>query len=235
MIMNRHFVLLISIFFIFLIYVGIFAKENEFFDKGLLLYKEKEFRLAALHLEEAKKFDFENSDIYFFLGNTYYELDDLDSAILNYTRGMDYTDKKGIFFYNLGNCYYLKRNYTFSSEMYTKAISYDPTIVDSYLNSGNAYYKIGDYENTIIQWETYLKKYPQTPQYEKIEKAIAYLRGELESPDGQRKQIDEKTGLDIDLFNETLRELDRLVQSTENVLEQSEKPVDDLSSEEIER
>ena len=43
------------------------------------------------------------------------------------------------------------------------------------------------------------------------------------------------TGLDQALLEEVLSDLDRLTNSTENIMELSEKPVDDLSIEDIER
>jgi tetratricopeptide (TPR) repeat protein len=210
-----------------------YAIESEYFQRGLGHYQKGEFELAIVTFEEAKREDSRNSLIYFYLGNSYYQLDDLDAAILNYTDGLNYSDNKGIFFYNLGNCYFLKGNFNFSTEMYTKAVVHNPTLYDSYLNAGNAQYLENNFGETIFHWETYLEKYPQTPQYEKIVRAIAYLRGELEK--SEPSNIDEKTGLDIDLLNEVLSDLNQFVNRTENIMEVSEEPVDDLSIEEIER
>ncbi len=233
--MKLRYIPILSILILFNLFFGIYASESEFFNKGLSYYQKNEFELASAHLEEAKKIDSSNPKIYFYLGNIYYQINELDKAILNYTTGLDFTDKKGAFFYNLGNCYFLKQNYKFSTEMYSQAVLYDPSLYDSYLNAGNAYYKAGDYIKTIIQWETYLEKYPETPQYDNIEKAIAYLREELEKPKPPPKEINEKTGLDKDLMDEVMGELDKLINRTENVLETSEEAIDDLSIQEIER
>jgi tetratricopeptide (TPR) repeat protein len=211
------------------------ASESEYFNRGLTYYQGNQFELAAANLEEAKRVEPRNELVYFYLGNAYYQLNDLDNAIITYTAGLSYADNKGIFFYNLGNCYYLKGNYEFSTEMYDKALSHDPTLYESYLNAGNAYYKAGNIEKTIFKWETYLEKYPETPQYENIERAIAYLREELGYGEETPSNVDETTGLDVDLLNEVMSDLDRLTNSTENIMEMSEKPVDDLSIEDIER
>ncbi|UCB44516.1 MAG: tetratricopeptide repeat protein [Spirochaetota bacterium] len=227
--------ILLSIFFILTLFFGTYAADNELLDRGLSYYQNQEFVLASAHFEEAKKIDPQNSKIYFYLGNTYYQLNELDSAIVNYTQGLDYTDKKGHFFFNLGNCYFLKENYEFASEMYSQAALYDSTIYDSYLNAGNAYYNTGDYAKTIIQWETYLEKNPTTPQYKNIEKAIAYLREELERSIKDLEGTDKETGLDEDLLEDVLKDLNGLLNRTRNVLETSEKPIDDLTSEGIER
>ncbi len=229
---NLYHLIIIIVFFASVI--DIFATENEYFKKGLAHYTKGEFQLAAASFEEAKNVDAMNPQVYFYLGNSYYELNELDKAILNFTAGLNFTENKGIYFYNLANCYYLKGNYDFSAQMYKKAVHYDANLYDSYLNAGNAYYKEGNYSDTIIQWETYLKKNPQTPQYENIQKAIAYLKGEIQQPHSD-KNVDEKTGIDPDLLNDVLSDLDKLVNSTENILETSEKPVDDLSVEGIER
>jgi len=231
--MKKYLIPLFMSFFTFNIFFGIYALDNEFFQKGLSSYQTSEFQLAIAHFKEAKTFDPKNPLNYFYLGNSYFQLNDLDNAILNYTTGLNFTEEKGIFFYNLGNCYYMKGNFDFSTEMYAKAIMNDPTLFDSHLNSGNAYYQSGDYANTIVQWETYLKKYPQTPQYENIEKAIAYLREELKNP-GSLKGI-KGEGLDEDLLGDVLGDLEDLINRTENIMEMSEKPIDDLSSEDIER
>jgi tetratricopeptide (TPR) repeat protein len=233
--MKQGIKIFITIFCSFFIFFGIYAAENEFLNKGLSYYQNKEFELSSAHLEEAKKLEPRNSNIYFYLGNSYYQMNELDSAIVNYTAGLDYAEKKGPFFYNLGNCYFLKDNFKFSSDMYAQAILHDPLLFDSYLNAGNAYYRSGDYAKTIIHWETYLEKYPQTPQYESIEKAIAYLREEIERQAAEQRGIDAETGLDVDLLGDVLEDLEGLINRTENLLETSEKAVDDLSIEEIER
>jgi tetratricopeptide (TPR) repeat protein len=219
-------------FLLFIFYFGLCLANNEFFQRGLRYYQEGEFQIAVAHLEEAKKASPREPLIYFYLGNSYYELKDVDSAILNFTAGLNFTDKKGVYFYNLGNCYFLKGNYDFAAEMYAKASQNDPTLYDSYLNAGNAFYKKGDIPKTIVQWETYLTVYPETPQYVKIERAIAYLKGELVAA------ADEQTAqrkLEEDLLSEVLSDLEELINRTENVMESSEAPIDDLRSEEIER
>ena len=220
---------------VFSIYFGIYASENEFLSKGLSYYRKNEFELASAHLEEAKKLEPRNSKIYFYLGNSYYQMKELDSAIVSFTAGLDYAGNKGPFFFNLGNCYFLKENYKFSSDMYSQAILHDPLLFESHLNAGNAYYKSKDYVKTIAQWEMYLEKKPDTPQYRNIEKAIAYLREELEKKAREESGTNGTTGLDSDLLGDVLEDLEGLINRTENLLETSEKPIDDLSSEEIER
>jgi len=233
---RRYTILLTFIFTLTLVLtVWPVSAESEFYQKGLSHYQKGEFELAIASFEEAKRAEPRNALIYFYQGNSYYQLNDLDNAIITFTAGLGYTEDKGIFFYNLGNCYYLKGNYQFSTEMYDKALVYDPTLYDSYLNAGNAFYRAGNYEKTIVRWETYLEKYPETPQYENIRRAIAYLRGELTGGKGTPSNIDETTGLDQDLMDEVMSDLDRLLNSTENIMEKSEKPVDDLSIEGIER
>jgi len=231
--MKKSLCSLLVFFFTFSIYFGIYALDNEFFQKGLSYYQTSDFQLAIAHFKEAKTLEPNNSLNYFYLGNSYFQLDDLDNAILSYTTGLNFTEEKGIFFYNLGNCYFLKGNFDFSTEMYAKAIMNDPALFDSHLNAGNAYYQSGDYANTIVQWETYLKKYPQTPQYENIEKAIAYLRQELKNPGSLAGSQDKE--LDEELLSDVLGDLEDLINRTENVMEMSEEPIDDLSSEDIER
>jgi tetratricopeptide (TPR) repeat protein len=234
--MNRHLYITAALFLTLTSLQSIgFAAVNVAYERGLTHYQNGDFELAIASFEEAKQAEPRNSLIYFYQGNAYYQLQDLDNAIIAFTAGLGYTEDKGIFFYNLGNCYYLKGNYEFSTEMYTKALAYDPTLYDSYLNAGNAYYKAGNIEKTISRWETYLQKYPETPQYENIERAIAYLRGELNTTDGNTDHVEDNTGLDQALLEEVLSDLDRLTNSTENIMEVSEKPVDDLSIEDIER
>ena len=230
--MKKYAIFCSVLVFPFIIYFGIYADDNEFFKRGLQYYQNNEFQLAVANFEESKKLNPNESLNYFYLGNSFYQLNDLDNAILNYTAGLNFTDKKGIFFYNLGNCYFLKGNYSFSTEMYSKAIINNPALLDSYLNSGNAYYKMKDYAQTIVQWETYLEKYPETSQYENIEKAIAYLREELQNTSAQ----DSETGdINEDLLDDVLSDLEELISRTENVMEVSEAPIDDLTSEGIER
>jgi len=211
------------------------AADSAYFNRGLNFYQDNQFGLAVANFEEAKRIEPQNGLVYFYLGNAYYQLNDLDNAIITYTAGLSHAENKGVFFYNLGNCYYLKGTYEFSTEMYDKALFHDPMLYDSYLNAGNAYYRAGNIEKTILKWETYLEKYPETPQYQNIERAIAYLREELGNGEAVPSNVDETTGLDADLLSEVMSDLDRLTNSTENVMEMSEKPVDDLSIEDIER
>ncbi|MBN2324096.1 MAG: tetratricopeptide repeat protein [Spirochaetes bacterium] len=217
------------------IFVGTYAAESEFLRKGISYYQSEEYELAAAHLEEAKKAEPRNPKVYFILGNSYFQLDELDSAIVNYTAGLDYAKNKGPFFLNLGNCYYLKNNYQFATDMYAQAVLNDPALFDAYLNAGNAYLQSKEYQKTIIQWETFLEKDPKTPQYDKIEKAIAYLREEVKRQEAAKLGKDSKTGLDTGLLDDVLKDLEGLINRTQNVLETSEKPVDDLTREELER
>jgi tetratricopeptide (TPR) repeat protein len=213
-------------------YFGICQADDEVFQRGLTYYQNGEFHLAAATFEQVKKSSPKESLVYFYLGNSYYQLNDLDNAILNFTTGLNFTEKKGVFFYNLGNCYFLKNNYDFAAEMYAKAIQNNPSLFDAYLNAGNAFYKKGDIPQTIIQWETYLRVYPETPQYVRIEKAIAYLKQGLGGVSSSQK---DKNELDTALMDEVLGDLEELINRTENVMETSEAPIDDLSKEEIER
>jgi tetratricopeptide (TPR) repeat protein len=230
--MSKLPILLPLFFLLSFIFFGICQADDEFFQKGLTYYQNREFQLAAATLEQSKKIAPREPLVYFYLGNCYYQLGDLDAAIMNFTAGLNFADNKGVFFYNLGNCYFLKENYEFAVEMYTKAIQYDPALFDSYLNAGNAAYKEGDIPQTIIQWETYLRVYPQTPQYEKIQKALAYLRGELS---GSAAAQAGKEEMEQALLEDVLSDLEELINRTENVMETSEKPIDDLTKEEIER
>jgi tetratricopeptide (TPR) repeat protein len=216
-----------------LLTAGVHAAETDYFRKGLSYYQRGEFELAAALFEEAKRAEPRNPLVYFYLGNVYYQLKELDKSIVSFTTGLDLTEKKGPFFYNLGNCYFLKGNYEFSADMYAKAVASDPTLYDSHLNAGNAYYKKGNFAGTIIQWETYLAKYPETPQYENIEKAIAYLKEELskQSAGGSGAASSPQN----DFLKEVMSDLDSLLNRTENVMEMSEKPIDDLTKEDIER
>jgi tetratricopeptide (TPR) repeat protein len=214
---------------------GAYAAETNYFAKGLVYYQNGEFQLAAALLEEAKRAEPRNPNVFFYLGNVYYQLKELDKSIVSFTTGLDLTDKKGPFFYNLGNCYFLKGNYDFAAEMYAKAAAMDPTLYDSHLNAGNAYYKKGNFADTIIQWETYLAKYPETPQYENIEKAIAYLKEELLKQSMGGVGAGAASSSQNDQLDEVMSDLESLLNRTENVMEVSEKPIDDLTKEDIER
>lgn len=223
------FFLSIAVFFIFF---DSFGADMEPFQRGLRHYADGDFEVAASYLEEAKHRQSRNDRVYFYLGNVYFQLDRLDDAIINYTTGLNFAERKGRFFYNLGNCYYLKKNYSFAADMYSKALEHDPGLVQSHLNAGNAFYRMGEYEDTVSQWETYLAKDPQTPQYAEIKKAIAYLKDRLAS--GPGTEVD-AAAADQELMNEVMRDLDQLVESTRSIMETSEKPVDDLTVEGIER
>jgi tetratricopeptide (TPR) repeat protein len=212
------------------IYFDTFGAESEPFRQGLSLYAKGEFEMAALRLEEAKNIESRNPRTYFYLGNVYFQLNQLDQAIINYSAGLSFAENKGDFFYNLGNCYYEKENYLFATDMYSKAVEHNGELVDAHLHAGMAFYQAGDYPNTISQWETYLNKYPHSPQYDEVERAIALLKGKA-----TETSPESGVGPDQELMDEVLSDLDSLVDSTENIMEGSEQAVDDLSIEGIER
>lgn len=224
----RFFISITALF----IFFDSFAADTDPFQRGLHLYGNGDFQAAVSYMEEARQREPRNPQVYFYLGNSYFQLDQLDEAIITYTAGLSFAANKGRFFYNLGNCYYLKNNYAFAADMYAKALEHDPELVQSHLNAGNAFYRMGAYRDTIVQWETYLAKNPRTPQYAEIKKAIAYLKGRPDS--GQEAGVD-AGGVDNELMDEVMRDLDQLVESTRNIMETSEKPVDDLTIEGIER
>ena len=91
--MKRYLIPFLVSFFTFNIFFGIYALDNEFFQKGLSYYQTSEYQLAIAHFKEAKTLEPNNPLNYFYLGNSYFQLNDLDNAILNYTTGLNFTEE----------------------------------------------------------------------------------------------------------------------------------------------
>jgi tetratricopeptide (TPR) repeat protein len=78
------------------------------------------------------------------LANSYYLLNDLDNAIVNYKKALELNPQKVEAYYNLGNSYCTKENFNDAIDYYTKAISLDPMHEPAVYNLGYAYHRVGD-------------------------------------------------------------------------------------------
>ncbi len=82
-------------------------------------------------------------------GNEFYEKEDFDTAIYNYTKAIDKNPSYTAAFNNRGIAYDDKGDYDTAIRDYTKTIELDPNYTAAFYNRGIAYKNKGDYDAAI--------------------------------------------------------------------------------------
>ncbi|MDD5109474.1 MAG: tetratricopeptide repeat protein [Candidatus Omnitrophica bacterium] len=85
-------------------------------------------------------------------GYTYASKGDLDRAITDYNKGIEFDPSLAMSFYNRGNAYQNKGDFDRAISDYNKAIEIDPKYLDAYNNRGNAYQNKGDFDRAISDY-----------------------------------------------------------------------------------
>ena len=94
-------------------------------EKGISAYDKQEYETALKHFTDAQVKAPDQAEIYYNIGNTYYQLQDYDAAIDNYTQALNTTDDtlKQKVRYNLGNARFRKQQIKDAISAYEDALT----------------------------------------------------------------------------------------------------------------
>jgi tetratricopeptide (TPR) repeat protein len=120
-------------------------------------------------------------EVYYSLGNAYYLLNDIDSAISNYILAVkDKDNMKVETFYSLGNVLCLKNKYKEAIMCYKQSIKYDPDNGEIYYNLGNCYFIMGDKKKAIARYQEAIEK-----NYNTDEVKVSLIRAMIHSEENE--------------------------------------------------
>lgn len=153
------------------------TKEDDLFKKAVKYFYQQKFEMAEVMLQEELKNNPENRKAYSYLGDIFLKKKRYDGALELYRKAIDIDPKSAEDYFRMGQIYYYKKNGPMAIENFRKAFGLNENIKFSYYHIGLSYLMLQrDKQNTIANWETYLKIAPEDPQYEKIRRAIELLR-----------------------------------------------------------
>ena len=153
------------------------GEEDDTFRKAVKYFFQRKFEMAELLLQESIKKNPENQAAYNYLGDIFLMKKQFDGALSLYQKALDLDPGNAENYFRLGQIFYYKKIGMMSIDNFKKSVDLDPKIKFAHYHMGLSYLMLmRDKENTIKNWETYLRLAPEDPQYEKIKRAIELLR-----------------------------------------------------------
>lgn len=152
-------------------------KDDDTFKKAVKYFYQQKFEMAEIMLQEELKRNPENHQAYSYLGDIFLKKKRYDGALELYRKAVDINPKSGEDYFRMGQVFYYKKEGTQAIDNFRRAYALDPKLKFSYYHVGLSYLiLIRDKQNTITNWENYLKIAPEDPQYERIRRAIELLK-----------------------------------------------------------
>ena len=179
------------------------------FKKAQKYFFQRKYEMAELLLQESLKKNPENQLAYSYLGDIFLNKKRYDGAIHLYKKALDINPNNAENYFRLGQIYYYKKMGNPAIENYRKSLELDESLKFSYYQIGLTYLMLlRDKQNTITNWETYLVKAPEDPQYEKIRRVIELLKDPnfIIPPEGSEISIEEALHLGGSVLKNTERD-----------------------------
>jgi len=192
--------------------VWCFAQSN--FSRGEDLFMQNKPKEAAAWLENSISEDPDDVMAYLYLGIVYEQTDRNDEAIAVYRqiigRAGSLTANVAN---NLGNVYFKKGNFQEADVMYTQALDNDRVYAQAYLGRANAKMKRNLLRDAVYDYEQYLLLEPRSPQYQSIERLVAYIKAEFAEAERRRLVAEEAARAEAERRQKLLDEITASLQS----------------------
>lgn len=120
------------------------------------------------------------SDGYTQIGVGFYKMNNMDSAVVYFNKGLDYNPTNSVALSNLGAYYFNKGRYAEAIEIYKKTLSLNPRFIDAMINMGSCYGASGQYQDAAI-WFT--KAYELDPANKKAITFLAVTYQNMKQPE----------------------------------------------------
>lgn len=98
-------------------------------------------------------------------GNRYYEEEEYEEAVENYSIAIQMQSNIGLFYNDRGMSYYGLGKYDKAIADYDKVIELNPSEAVAYDNRGNSYFGLGEYEKSISDYDRAIELSPSTAVY----------------------------------------------------------------------
>jgi tetratricopeptide (TPR) repeat protein len=135
-------------------------------DYGQLALKEKDPQQKIALYTKAIDLDPKNAEAYNNRGNAYYERQQYDLALADFSAAITHRPDYRAAYFNRGNTYSEQKEYDRAINDYSRAIALKPDYSAAYNNRGNAYFRKRDYDQAL---NDYLKALELNPKF-----AVAY-------------------------------------------------------------
>ena len=199
-----------AVFLSFLLFAAFGAATNaqDSFKKGEELFLQNKPQEALAHLQTATTEDPAHVQAFIYLGIVYQQLNRLDNAIETYIKILPRAgNETARVNYNLGNAYFSKGDFAMARRHYTQAIEADPYHASAYLNRANSLVKIGELEDALTDYETYLSLGPFGPKREQVIRLMAFIREEFTTTEQRRVQAEEAAQAELERRRRLLEEV----------------------------
>jgi len=133
-----------------------YFEKNNRLDPYLDPAYDNDYDREIEYLKKALELDFNNAEIYRYIGLAYKDKKDYDKAIECFNKALELGYDKAAAYTNIGDAYYEKRNFDKAIKNLEKAIELNPDLEQAYYNMGKVYGSKGDktkelyYKNNAI-------------------------------------------------------------------------------------
>lgn len=153
------------------------AESDEQFRKAEAYFFQQRFSMAEVLLQEVIKKDPENHLAYSYLGDIFITNNRYDAAINVYRKAVEINPGSAENYFRLGQAYYRKKMGAEAIKYFDMALQMDSGMDIAYYHLGLTYLMLErDKNSTIHNWETFIKKAPEDPQYENIKRVLSLLK-----------------------------------------------------------
>jgi len=157
---------------------SLWAKKKEStYDRATKYYFQKKFAMAEILFHEVIKKEPERSLAYSYLGDIYLHKKKFDGALNLYNKAIELDPDSAENYFRIGQVYYYKKIGNLSIENFRIALAKDEKLKISYYHIGlSSLMLLRNKEQTIENWETYLRIAPEDPQYDSIKRVLELLK-----------------------------------------------------------
>lgn len=151
--------------------------EDDTFKKAVSYFYQNKLEMAEILLQDELKKNPENQMAYSYLGDIFLQKKRYDGALELYRKSLDLNPASAEDYFRIGQIYYYKKDGNAAIDNFRKSYSLNKSIKYAFYHMGLSYLILHrDKQQTIENWENYLKLAPEDPQYEKIRRAIEILK-----------------------------------------------------------
>ena len=156
-----------------------FSEEESTFDKAEKYYFQKKSTIAKNLLLDVIKEEPTHPKAYSYLGDIALANGKYESAIQYYKTAIEVSPTPALEYYRLGQVYIKLGKADQALTHFEQAYSIDPSIKPTLYQIGYVYLvMMRNKQGTIKYWTQFLEEAPNDPQYDKVERALKYLKDE---------------------------------------------------------
>lgn len=151
--------------------------EEDMFRRAADYFFQRKFDMAESLLERIIDRNPDHAAALSYLGDIFLIKKRYDGALDLYQKCVRLRPETGENYFRIGQIYYYKKDGVQAVDFFKKAIEVDPQLKFAYYHIGLSYLMLlRDKENTIENWEAYIRIAEDDPQYARIKRAIELLR-----------------------------------------------------------